>query len=159
MDLPSVTYRDQLSGDALRRMDNLAAQVEQPHERMVYGRPVVVHPTFCRAMIGDGGLLVVVTAVRTAPAYHALLVDSSWGRPSRNFFDRNPLEVDLDDERRRDLVAEVLVDVCGDGDLWHEENGEEEPTPRGLFPRDMGFYYGLEPLGPDGLLPVSAMAA
>ncbi len=159
MDMPKVTYRHQLSEEALRRMDALAEQVETPHDRMVYGRPITVRPTFCRAMIGDGALLLVVTAVRTAPAYHALLVDSSWGRPSRNFFDRNPVEVDLDDERRRDLVSGVLVEVCGDGDRWHEDNGEEHVTPHGLFAADMGFYYGLEPLGPDGLLVPEAIAA
>lgn len=154
-----ILYRHQLSGDALRRMDALAVQVEHPHERIVYGRPVLVRPTFCRAMIGDGGLLLVVTALRTAPAYHAVLVDSSWGRPSRNHFDGSPVEIDLDDDERRDLIRDLLVDVCGDGDRWHEENGEEKATPPGLFCSDMGFSYGLEQLGTDGLLRDASLAA
>lgn len=159
MSLPEVTYPSGMPTDRLMRIEELAAQIEAPHSRIVYGRSVQVRPTFCRAVIGDGTHLLIVTAVRTAPAYHAILIDSSWVRPATGFRTGCGPEADLDDPERRDLIADTLVDMCGDGDRWHEDEGEEHVTPQGLFCRDMGFYYGLEPLGPDGMIMPTAKAA
>ena len=152
MDLPEVTDVARLEPPRRERIAALARQVETPHMRTMYGRDVPVTPTFCPAVIGDGGHLLVVTALRTAPAYHAILVDSSWVRPAAHPLVQSGLEADLDDSDRRDLLAETLAEWCGDGDLWREENGEEHVTPAGLFARDMGFTWGVERLGPDGLL-------
>jgi hypothetical protein len=152
MSLPSVTGVARLDPSRRERIEALARQIETPHMRTVYGRQVQVEPTFCPAVIGDGSHLLVVTALRTAPAYHAILVDSSWVRPAASLLVRCGLEADLDDADRRDLLAGTLADYCGDGDLWHEEHGEEHVTPPGLFARDTGFTWGVEPLGADGML-------
>jgi hypothetical protein len=152
MPLPRITYAHQQPADARRRLARLSAQIETPHDRVVYGQSRRVEPTFCDAVIGDGAVLLVVTPVRTVPEYHAILVDSSWARPCSRPLSRG-IEADLEDPDRRDLLVEVLKDVCGDGDRWHEENGEELIAPKRCFPGDMGFYWGVETLGPDGLLP------
>lgn len=159
MNLPQVTNCRDLDPDRRRRIEMLARQVETPHDRIVYGQPYRVEPTFCRGIIGDGAHLLVVTAVRNAPAYHAILIDSRWVKASTNPLSGCDIEADIDDADRRDLIAETLVDYCGDADSWHEENGEEHVTPAGLFARDMGFYYGVERLGPDGLLTDRSMDA
>jgi len=152
MNLPSVTGVARLDPSRRQRIEALARQVEAPHMRSVYGRDVEVRPTFCPAVIGDGAHLLVVTALRTAPAYHAILVDSSWVRRATNPLVCCGLEADLDDGDRRDLLADTLADWCGDGDAWHDEHGEERVTPAGLFARDTGFTWGVEPLGVDGML-------
>lgn len=152
MSLPAVTDVARLDPSRRSQVEALARQIETPHMRTVHGREVKVSPNFCPAIIGDGSHLLIVTALRTAPAYHAVLIDSSWVRPATHPLVRCGLEADLDDHDRRDLLADTLVRWCGDGDLWHEEHGEEHVTPPGLFCRDIGFTWGMEALGADGLL-------
>ena len=99
-------------------------------------------PTFCEAVIGDGAFFLIVTPVHNAPAYHVVPVDSSWARPGQTW--TGALEADLDGDERRDMVSDLLREVCGDGDDWYEENGENGILPHRLFAGDMGFYFGIE---------------
>lgn len=146
-----TTHLSRMTGAQRDRVSAIKRQVETPHERIMYGQPRTVAPTFCDAVLGDGAYMLIVTAVRTAPAYHVMLIDSSWVRQvPKGFRCADGIEVDLDDPERTDLIASVLLDSCGDGDRWHEEHGEDAYAPPGYFHADMGFSWGLEALGPDG---------
>lgn len=138
----TVTYLHQMTPRRAAAMRELRRAIEIPSGRKTYGRKRKVLPTFCEAVIGDGALLLIVTPVRNAPDYHVVAVDSSWARPGA--YAHIGIEADLDGEDRRDMVSDLLRDVCGDGDLWYEENGDEGVLPHRLFAGDMGFYYAIE---------------
>lgn len=103
---------------------------EKPHFRKLWGQRHLTHPKFIRAVLGDGGKLLIVTPINTRPDYYLIRVDSTWETDST---------VEAPDHvcDHIDEIYEAIENQFGGND---EDSEERRPWP--VLSADSGSTWG-----------------